>query len=141
MHTEEWGDFWLHQRMILLTSSFIITIKDMLYDCASFALMCCYMGYAMDPLDFPTPVILKGQANTTLDWDYNSHLAYGIFLLMFLESDLVNVSTLLIGNHGLNNYVVMKQAIHTLRRDNVDTFVLDVFNNNAGLFPKGSTRV
>ncbi|KAF3777491.1 DNA-directed RNA polymerase III subunit 1 [Nymphaea thermarum] len=42
-----------------LTSSFLITRKDTFYDRAAFSLMCSYMGDAMDPIDLPTPALLK----------------------------------------------------------------------------------
>ena len=42
-----------------LTSSFLITRNDTFYVRVLFALMCCYMGDAMDPLDLPTPVTLE----------------------------------------------------------------------------------
>ncbi|CAI9301114.1 unnamed protein product [Lactuca saligna] len=53
------GEILVASTQDFLTSSFLITRKDTFYDRASFALMCCYMGDAMDPLDLPTPVILK----------------------------------------------------------------------------------
>eukprot|EP00897_Mesotaenium_endlicherianum_P003119 jgi/Mesen1/2835/ME000174S02093 len=42
-----------------LTSAFLLTRKDTFYDRAQFALLCSYMGDALDPIDFPTPSILK----------------------------------------------------------------------------------
>ncbi|KAI3749969.1 hypothetical protein L2E82_20592 [Cichorium intybus] len=53
------GEILVASTQDFLTSSFLITRKDTFYDRASFALMCCYMGDAMDPLDLPTPVVLK----------------------------------------------------------------------------------
>ncbi|KAL6275979.1 hypothetical protein ACE6H2_019580 [Prunus campanulata] len=42
-----------------LTSSFLITRKDTFYDRASFSLMCSYMGDGTDPVDLPTPAVIK----------------------------------------------------------------------------------
>ncbi|KAI3724533.1 hypothetical protein L2E82_36314 [Cichorium intybus] len=53
------GEILVASTQDFLTCAFLITRKDMFYDRASFALMCCYMGDALDPLDLPTPVILK----------------------------------------------------------------------------------
>ncbi|KAJ0539434.1 putative DNA-directed RNA polymerase [Helianthus annuus] len=53
------GEILVASTQDFLTSSFLITRKDTFYDRASFSLMCCYMGDAMDILDLPTPAILK----------------------------------------------------------------------------------
>ncbi|KAL9254181.1 DNA-directed RNA polymerase III subunit 1-like protein, partial [Drosera capensis] len=42
-----------------LTSSFLITSKDIFYDRASFALLCSYMGDGRDLVDLPTPALIK----------------------------------------------------------------------------------
>ncbi|XP_010265589.1 PREDICTED: DNA-directed RNA polymerase III subunit 1 [Nelumbo nucifera] len=42
-----------------LTSAFLITRKDTFYDRAAFSLMCSYMGDGMDPVDLPTPALIK----------------------------------------------------------------------------------
>lgn len=53
------GEILVASTQDFLTSSFLITRKDTFYDRASFALMCCYMGDAMDPIDLPTPAVVK----------------------------------------------------------------------------------
>ncbi|MFS7953564.1 putative DNA-directed RNA polymerase [Helianthus anomalus] len=53
------GEILVASTQDFLTSSFLITRKDTFYDRASFSLMCCYMGDAMDVLDLPTPAIIK----------------------------------------------------------------------------------
>ncbi|KAI3773601.1 hypothetical protein L1987_48131 [Smallanthus sonchifolius] len=53
------GEILVASTQDFLTSSFLITRKDTFYDRASFSLMCCYMGDAMDTLDLPTPAIIK----------------------------------------------------------------------------------
>ncbi|WRX19299.1 RNA polymerase Rpb1 [Theobroma cacao] len=42
-----------------LTSSFLITMKDTLYDRATFSLICPYMGDGMDLINLPTLALLK----------------------------------------------------------------------------------
>eukprot|EP00898_Chlorokybus_atmophyticus_P005611 jgi/Chlat1/6050/Chrsp4S06335 len=42
-----------------LTSSFLLTRKDNFYDRAQFCMLCTYMGDALDPVDLPTPAIVK----------------------------------------------------------------------------------
>ncbi|KAL8233022.1 hypothetical protein R6Q57_002800 [Mikania cordata] len=53
------GEILVASTQDFLTSSFLITRKDTFYDRASFSVMCCFMGDAMDTLDLPTPAILK----------------------------------------------------------------------------------
>ncbi|XP_023733078.1 DNA-directed RNA polymerase III subunit 1 isoform X2 [Lactuca sativa] len=53
------GEILVASTQDFLTTSFLITRKDTFYDRASFALICCYMGDANDPIDLPTPAILK----------------------------------------------------------------------------------
>ncbi|XP_076916369.1 DNA-directed RNA polymerase III subunit 1-like [Bidens hawaiensis] len=53
------GEILVASTQDFLTSSFLITRKDTFYDRASFSLMCCYMGDAMDTLDLPTPAVIK----------------------------------------------------------------------------------
>lgn len=53
------GEILVASTQDFLTSSFLITRKDTFYDRASFSLMCCYMGDAMDSLDLPTPAVVK----------------------------------------------------------------------------------
>lgn len=53
------GEILVASTQDFLTSSFLITRKDTFYDRAAFSLMCSYMGDAMDPIDLPTPAIIK----------------------------------------------------------------------------------
>ena len=53
------GEILVASTQDFLTSSFLITRKDTFYDRASFSLMCCYMGDAMDHIDLPTPAVIK----------------------------------------------------------------------------------
>ncbi|XP_073308006.1 LOW QUALITY PROTEIN: DNA-directed RNA polymerase III subunit 1-like [Primulina huaijiensis] len=53
------GEILVASTQDFLTSSYLITRKDTFYDRASFSLMCSYMGDAMDPIDLPTPAIVK----------------------------------------------------------------------------------
>ncbi|GLU11714.1 hypothetical protein SLE2022_284390 [Rubroshorea leprosula] len=53
------GEILVASTQDFLTSSFLITRKDTFYDRATFSLMCSYMGDSMDPIDLPTPAILK----------------------------------------------------------------------------------
>lgn len=53
------GEILVASTQDFLTSSFLITRKDTFYDRASFSLMCSYMGDAMDPIDLPTPTLIK----------------------------------------------------------------------------------
>ncbi|XP_074366508.1 DNA-directed RNA polymerase III subunit 1 [Apium graveolens] len=53
------GEILVASTQDFLTSSFLITRKDTFYDRASFSLMCCYMGDAMDHIDLPTPALIK----------------------------------------------------------------------------------
>ncbi|TXG73952.1 hypothetical protein EZV62_002531 [Acer yangbiense] len=53
------GELLVASTQDFLTSSFLITRKDMFYDRADFSLMCCYMGDGMDIIDLPAPAILK----------------------------------------------------------------------------------
>ncbi|XP_050240171.1 DNA-directed RNA polymerase III subunit 1 isoform X2 [Quercus robur] len=53
------GEILVASTQDFLTSSFLITRKDTFYDRAAFSLMCSYMVDGMDPVDLPTPAILK----------------------------------------------------------------------------------
>ncbi|CAA0835862.1 nuclear RNA polymerase C1 [Striga hermonthica] len=53
------GEILVASTQDFLTSSFLITRKDTFYDRSSFSLMCSYMGDAMDPVDLPTPALIK----------------------------------------------------------------------------------
>ncbi|KAB2619745.1 DNA-directed RNA polymerase III subunit rpc1-like [Pyrus ussuriensis x Pyrus communis] len=53
------GEILVASTQDFLTSSFLITRKDTFYDRSSFSLMCSYMGSGMDPVDFPTPAVIK----------------------------------------------------------------------------------
>ncbi|KAJ8503700.1 hypothetical protein OPV22_004586 [Ensete ventricosum] len=53
------GEILVASTQDFLTSSFLITRKDTFYDRAAFSLMCSYMGDAMDPIDLPSPAIIK----------------------------------------------------------------------------------
>ncbi|KAL3647246.1 DNA-directed RNA polymerase III subunit 1 [Castilleja foliolosa] len=53
------GEILVASTQDFLTSSFLITRKDTFYDRSAFSLMCSYMGDAMDPIDLPTPALLK----------------------------------------------------------------------------------
>ncbi|XP_058109982.1 DNA-directed RNA polymerase III subunit 1 isoform X4 [Magnolia sinica] len=53
------GEILVASTQDFLTSSFLITRKDTFYDRAAFSLMCSYMGDGMDPIDLPTPVLIK----------------------------------------------------------------------------------
>ncbi|KAJ4971175.1 hypothetical protein NE237_004274 [Protea cynaroides] len=53
------GEILVASTQDFLTSSFLITRKDTFYDRAAFSLLCSYMGDAMDPIDLPTPTLIK----------------------------------------------------------------------------------
>ncbi|CAD5172540.1 DNA-directed RNA polymerase III subunit 1-like isoform X1 [Musa acuminata AAA Group] len=53
------GEILVASTQDFLTSSFLITRKDTFYDRAAFSLMCSYMGDSMDPIDLPSPAIIK----------------------------------------------------------------------------------
>ncbi|KAL9172058.1 hypothetical protein ABFS82_03G020500 [Erythranthe guttata] len=53
------GEILVASTQDFLTSSYLITRKDTFYDRASFSLICSYMGDAMDPIDLPTPALVK----------------------------------------------------------------------------------
>ncbi|KAM1218950.1 hypothetical protein ACFX13_046898 [Malus domestica] len=53
------GEILVASTQDFLTSSFLITRKDTFYDRSSFSLMCSYMGSGMDPVDLPTPAVIK----------------------------------------------------------------------------------
>ncbi|XP_038972862.1 DNA-directed RNA polymerase III subunit 1 isoform X1 [Phoenix dactylifera] len=53
------GEILVASTQDFLTSSFLVTRKDTFYDRASFSLMCSYIGDAMDPIDLPTPALIK----------------------------------------------------------------------------------
>ncbi|KAG8374810.1 hypothetical protein BUALT_Bualt10G0034300 [Buddleja alternifolia] len=53
------GEILVASTQDFLTSSYLITRKDTFYDRSSFSLMCSYMGDAMDPIDLPTPALVK----------------------------------------------------------------------------------
>ncbi|EOY20721.1 DNA-directed RNA polymerase [Theobroma cacao] len=53
------GEILVASTQDFLTSSFLITRKDIFYDRAAFSLICSYMGDGMDLIDLPTPALLK----------------------------------------------------------------------------------
>ncbi|KAF8010667.1 hypothetical protein BT93_J1346 [Corymbia citriodora subsp. variegata] len=53
------GEILVASTQDFLTSSFLITRKDIFYDRAAFSLICSYMGDGMDHIDLPTPAIIK----------------------------------------------------------------------------------
>lgn len=53
------GEILVASTQDFLTSSFLITRKDIFYDRAAFSLICSYMGDGMDLIDLPTPAIIK----------------------------------------------------------------------------------
>ncbi|KAL8485814.1 hypothetical protein ACS0TY_027920 [Phlomoides rotata] len=53
------GEILVASTQDFLTSSFLITRKDTFYDRSSFSLICSYIGDAMDPIDLPTPALVK----------------------------------------------------------------------------------
>ncbi|KAF6146860.1 hypothetical protein GIB67_018513 [Kingdonia uniflora] len=53
------GEILVASTQDFLTSSFLITRKDTFYDRSEFSLMCSYMDDGMDPVDLPTPAIMK----------------------------------------------------------------------------------
>ncbi|KAK4255011.1 hypothetical protein QN277_008074 [Acacia crassicarpa] len=53
------GEILVASTQDFLTSSFLITRKDTFYDRSACALICSYMGDAMDIVDLPTPAIIK----------------------------------------------------------------------------------
>ncbi|XP_057794291.1 DNA-directed RNA polymerase III subunit 1 isoform X3 [Salvia miltiorrhiza] len=53
------GEILVASTQDFLTSSFLITRKDTFYDRSDFSLMCSYIGDAMDPIDLPTPTLIK----------------------------------------------------------------------------------
>lgn len=59
MCTPKNGEILVASTQDFLTSSFLITRKDTFYDRSTFSLICSYMGDGMDPIDLPTPAIIK----------------------------------------------------------------------------------
>ncbi|KAK1271858.1 DNA-directed RNA polymerase II subunit RPB1 [Acorus gramineus] len=53
------GEILVASTQDFLTSSFLITRKDTFYDRSAFCLMCSFMGDGMDPIDLPTPALIK----------------------------------------------------------------------------------
>ncbi|RZC60092.1 hypothetical protein C5167_021852 [Papaver somniferum] len=53
------GEILVASTQDFLTSSFLITRRDTFYDRASFALMCTYMGDAIESVDLPAPALIK----------------------------------------------------------------------------------
>ncbi|XP_048139479.1 DNA-directed RNA polymerase III subunit 1 isoform X2 [Rhodamnia argentea] len=53
------GEILVASTQDFLTSSFLITRKDIFYDRAAFSLICSYLGDSMDLIDLPTPAIIK----------------------------------------------------------------------------------
>ncbi|KAH1224909.1 DNA-directed RNA polymerase III subunit 1 [Glycine max] len=53
------GEILVASTQDFLTSSFLITRKDTFYDRSTFSLICSYIGDGMDPIDLPTPAIVK----------------------------------------------------------------------------------
>ncbi|KAB2599003.1 DNA-directed RNA polymerase III subunit rpc1-like [Pyrus ussuriensis x Pyrus communis] len=53
------GEILVASTQHFLTSSFLITRKDTFYERSSFSLMCSYMGSGMNPVDLPTPAVIK----------------------------------------------------------------------------------
>lgn len=60
------GEILVASTQDFLTSSFLITRKDTFYDRSAFSLMCSYMGDAMDPIDLPTPALVKVSSGSML---------------------------------------------------------------------------
>jgi len=63
------GEILVASTQDFLTSSFLITRKDTFYDRSTFSLICSYMGDGMDPVDLPTPAIIKVRI---LDYKYGT---------------------------------------------------------------------
>lgn len=61
------GEILVASTQDFLTSSFLITRKDTFYDRSAFSLMCSYIGDAMDPIDLPTPALLKVSLSNVVD--------------------------------------------------------------------------
>lgn len=53
------GEILVASTQDFLTSSFLITRKDTFYSRESFALMCLHINDAMEPIDLPTPALIK----------------------------------------------------------------------------------
>ncbi|CAL5026703.1 unnamed protein product [Urochloa decumbens] len=53
------GEILVASTQDFLTSSFLVTRKDTLYDRSSFTLLCSYLGDAMENIDLPTPALIK----------------------------------------------------------------------------------
>ncbi|KAJ0985807.1 hypothetical protein J5N97_004163 [Dioscorea zingiberensis] len=53
------GEILVASTQDFLTSSYLITRKDTFYDRATFSLLCSYMGDGMEPIDIPTPALIK----------------------------------------------------------------------------------
>lgn len=53
------GEILVASTQDFLTSSFLITRKDTFYDRASFSLMCSYISGGTEPIDLPSPSLLK----------------------------------------------------------------------------------
>lgn len=53
------GEILVASTQDFLTSSYLFTRKDTFYDRAAFTQACVYMGDAAEPIDLPTPCILK----------------------------------------------------------------------------------
>lgn len=81
------GEILVASTQDFLTSSYLITRKDTFYDRSSFSLMCSYIGDAMDPIDLPTPALVKvslcSTATNVVDHCYSTDLCIGILLDFF----------------------------------------------------------
>ncbi|XP_027910039.1 DNA-directed RNA polymerase III subunit 1 isoform X1 [Vigna unguiculata] len=53
------GEILVASTQDFLTSSFLITRKDTFYDRSAFTTICSYLGDGLDPIDLPTPAIVK----------------------------------------------------------------------------------
>ncbi|CAL9163807.1 unnamed protein product, partial [Musa hybrid cultivar] len=67
------GEILVASTQDFLTSSFLITRKDTFYDRAAFSLMCSYMGDSMDPIDLPSPAIIKARFLLLFSLNYMSY--------------------------------------------------------------------
>ncbi|XP_051126697.1 DNA-directed RNA polymerase III subunit 1 isoform X2 [Andrographis paniculata] len=55
------GEILVASTQDFLTTSFLVTRKDTFYNRSTFSLICSYMGDGIDPVDLPTPALVKPQ--------------------------------------------------------------------------------
>lgn len=53
------GEILIAATQDFLTAAYLLTSKDRFFDRAQFALLCSFMGDALDAVELPTPTILR----------------------------------------------------------------------------------